>query len=110
MITTKFYKDKKSRLVGFTFDGHAEFADPGEDVVCAAVSTVVYATENAIDKLTKVKYSCGFKDGYVDLRVDTKCLRGRHDVQLLLRMLELSIIDIKNKYGEDYITISYEEV
>ncbi|SER62848.1 ribosomal-processing cysteine protease Prp [Lachnobacterium bovis] len=108
MIEVVFYKNKRSRFTGFTVNGHAGYAEEGEDIVCAAVSALVYSTENALDKLTNARYSYGVDDGYFDLNV--KGLRSRHDVQLLLKAFEISIIDINNKYGDKYLTISYEEV
>ena len=44
MIKAVFTK-KNGAFCGFRISGHAEFADPGEDIVCAAVSSAVqYAT------------------------------------------------------------------
>ena len=39
------FEQKNGRLCGVTITGHAEYADPGEDIVCAAVSSAIqYAT------------------------------------------------------------------
>lgn len=44
MIQAVFEK-KNGRFCGFSIMGHAEYADPGMDVVCAAVSSAIqYAT------------------------------------------------------------------
>ena len=46
MIIAKFYKNKDNILLGFEVSGHAGFADSGEDVVCASVSSAVMLTCN----------------------------------------------------------------
>lgn len=49
MIQAKFYK-KNGKLTGFSISGHAEYADAGEDVVCAAVSSAVQFAVNLLDE------------------------------------------------------------
>lgn len=46
MIIAKFYKNKDNILLGFEISGHAGFADSGDDVVCASVSSAVMLTCN----------------------------------------------------------------
>ena len=52
MIKAKFYLHDKTYF-GFSMTGHAEYADPGEDILCAAVSALAFNTANAIAALTK---------------------------------------------------------
>jgi uncharacterized protein YsxB (DUF464 family) len=41
MTLVDLYRDGKSQeIVGFKVSGHAGFADAGEDIVCAAISTL----------------------------------------------------------------------
>ena len=48
MIFVRFLSEASGNLVGFVMEGHAGYADPGEDSVCAAVSSVAYMTANTI--------------------------------------------------------------
>jgi uncharacterized protein YsxB (DUF464 family) len=41
MVEVRIRRDSRSRLSSFLATGHAGWADPGSDVVCAAVSTVL---------------------------------------------------------------------
>lgn len=50
MIRAEFY-EKKGLLTGFKFSGHSGYADVGEDVACAAVSSAVQLTANILDEL-----------------------------------------------------------
>ncbi len=52
MIHVTFIRTDKS-CVGFQTEGHAGYADPGEDIVCAAVSALVINTINAIEEFTE---------------------------------------------------------
>ena len=48
MIFVRFLSEASGNLVGFVMEGHAGYADPGEDIVCAAGSSVAYMTANTI--------------------------------------------------------------
>ncbi len=47
MICAEFYK-KKGNYVGFCISGHAEFAEFGQDVICASVSSAVMLACNLL--------------------------------------------------------------
>ncbi len=47
MIRAEFY-EKQGLLTGFRFSGHSGYAEAGEDVVCAAVSSAVQLTANIL--------------------------------------------------------------
>ena len=40
MIRIKMEKDRQGRLCGFIVEGHADYAEEGSDIVCAAVSAL----------------------------------------------------------------------
>jgi len=56
MITVTFYY-KNEELVGFHSEGHAGYDDSGKDIVCAAVSALVFTTIYAIKDLTGDAFS-----------------------------------------------------
>lgn len=47
MITASFQK-KGERFLAFSLSGHAGYADAGQDIVCASVTSAVQLTANAI--------------------------------------------------------------
>ena len=51
MIKITVYKNSEQEYTAFHCIGHAEYADAGEDIVCAAVSVLVINTVNSIEKL-----------------------------------------------------------
>lgn len=58
MITVTFYC-KNDELVGFQSEGHAGYDESGKDIVCAAVSALVFTTINAVKDLTQDAFSGG---------------------------------------------------
>ena len=53
MIHVVIYQNEKEECTGFQTEGHAEYADPGQDIVCAAASILVINTINAIEEFTE---------------------------------------------------------
>jgi len=94
MITYK-QSFNENNLESITISGHALFAPYGEDIVCAAVSTAVIMTVNAIEKLNeKENIKVDLKEGYVKITVCklTKVVKG------LLENLIYSLDDIKRQF------------
>ena len=50
MIQAEFLTDSKG-LKGFRLSGHAGYADAGEDIVCAAVTSAVQLTANTLTEV-----------------------------------------------------------
>ena len=88
MIKVVFYM-KEGRLCGFQSSGHADYADQGEDIVCAGVSALVINCVNSIEKLTSDRADVKQKeDGFVSCRLqDPVSSEG----ELLLQSLHLGI-------------------
>ena len=66
MIRVTLYYDTDERLAGYEFSGHAESAPYGEDLVCAAASTLAIVTENSL-AVQGVHYEAEQDEGYVKL-------------------------------------------
>jgi len=49
MIQARFY-GSKGILTGFSFSGHSGYAEAGQDVACAAVSSAVQLTVNMLEE------------------------------------------------------------
>lgn len=94
MITYK-QTFKQQDLDSIIISGHALFADYGNDIVCAAVSTAVIMTINAIESLNeKQNIKVIIEEGYVEIEVlkSTKIIKG------LLSNLSYSLNDIKIQF------------
>lgn len=55
MIQAEFYVQDGDQITGFSVSGHAMFAESGEDIVCAAVSSAAYMTVNTITEILSLE-------------------------------------------------------
>ena len=53
---------------GITLQGHAHYAEPGKDIVCAGVSTLVQNLIQSIEELTADKIQYSMSPGTVDIK------------------------------------------
>lgn len=85
MITASFQKNGE-RLLAFSLSGHAGYADFGQDIVCASVTSAVQLTANAITEqfAEAAKVTVGENRISLCLGPDTK----RESVLLLQALLE----------------------
>lgn len=111
MIRVNIYHNKQGDIFGFRLIGHADFAEAGSDIVCAAVSILTINTINSIELFTSEDFECDSdenKGGYLSFNLpDTKEGKANHDVQLLLKAMLNGLNDIQNEYG-CYISINEE--
>jgi hypothetical protein len=49
--------------------GHANYAEAGQDIVCAAASSIAYTTENAIARFDSKAIDAFDEDGYMMINV-----------------------------------------
>ena len=62
MITVTRQKDE------ITIKGHAHYAEPGKDIVCAAVSVLVQTLIQSVEELTADKIEYSMSPGTVDIK------------------------------------------
>jgi len=115
MIEVTIYKTKGHEYAGFDVEGHAGYADKGQDIVCAAVSMLVINTINSIERLTDDKTSlveCEER-GQINFRFATY---ASHDAHILVHSMILGLEsiqeDIENQPDElnSFINIEFKEV
>ena len=87
----------------FIICGHADYADEGEDIVCAAVSALVINAVNSIEKFTGDPFTCDCRDGMIQNWEFTSGVS--RETELLMDSLMLGLANIQKSYGGKYITI-----
>lgn len=94
MIEAK-YRYQDENIVEVFVTGHADYDEKGLDIVCAAVSTAVLVTANAIEHL-KLNHTRDLivKDGYFKLNVKV----ANDTVYRLLDNLKYSLVEIEKQY------------
>lgn len=105
MITITFFK-RGDELIGFDSRGHAGFADPGQDIVCAAVSGILFAVASTLEDLAVNAY---IEEG--ENHLQAKILDESYQdpaVQAVLRVAWMGAAGIKSNYGK-YLEIKRKE-
>lgn len=90
-------------LTGFTVEGHSGYAEQGEDIVCAAVSSAAYMTVNTISEVLSLPVDADVRDGFMDITV----LKNSNASQDILMGFELHIKELGTQYPQ-FIKISTE--
>ncbi len=98
---------KNSRCIQVETKGHAEYAEEGQDIICAAVSVLMVNTANSIETLTEDGFTCEEGDGYVAIAIEQDASEGAH---LLMESLKLGLESIRETYGDAYLDIVTKEV
>ena len=106
MITVTVSK-KNNSYISFVSEGHAGYAEAGQDIVCAAVSALIITTVNSLEEFTDDKFDVQEKDGFVSIHF-------RNDLSergmLLMDSLLLGLTEIAGSYNNRYLTVKVREV
>jgi uncharacterized protein len=102
MIRITINRTETGFIRSFTMSGHADFAEHGQDIVCAGASAVSFGAVNAIEALTGVAaevkqgnggfLQCTFPENISD--------EVQEKVQLLLEGMIVSLQGIEQEYGK----------
>lgn len=97
-------KKQNGNITGFHIEGHAGYADRGEDIVCSAISTLAINCVNSIEEFTDDTFSEGMDEerGMVDFDLTGDI---SEQSQLLLKSMIFGIENIAEQYGEKYVQI-----
>jgi uncharacterized protein YsxB (DUF464 family) len=95
-------------IVAFQFEGHAQFDEPGKDLVCAAVSAISVGTVNAVEGVAGVVLGVEVEEGWLDAVVpaDLDSVQAER-VQVILESMVVMLNTIVQSYGE-YIQLNTE--
>lgn len=100
MIKAKIERNVDGSICSFAISGHALYADSGQDIVCAGVSSVTVGTVNAIEALTGVILDCRMEEGLLQASVpELACGQEPERVQLLLESMVVMLRTIEQSYG-----------
>ena len=97
-------------ITGVTCTGHTGYAEQGEDIVCAAVSSVVQTAVLGLMQLVgvNVDYKVDEKEGFLSAALPEKLTAAqRHDSDLILRTAYLGVSDLYEGFS-DFINLEVE--
>ncbi|GAA0334093.1 ribosomal-processing cysteine protease Prp [Bacillus carboniphilus] len=110
MIRVTVNKDSK-RMTSFLLEGHAEFAEAGQDLVCAGASAVTFGAINAVEDLLGIELPVEQRGGGGYLRCTLPNLEDKEvddKVQLIMASMISSLETIQRDY-KSYIKITYHK-
>jgi uncharacterized protein YsxB (DUF464 family) len=102
VIRVKFARERSTgRIIGFTVEGHALFAEAGKDIVCAGVSAVTVGTVNAAEAVVGVELSTRMNEGLLSAVVPKGLSETKEaSLQLLLESMVVMLQTIEQSYGK----------
>ncbi|MDR1670478.1 MAG: ribosomal-processing cysteine protease Prp [Spiroplasmataceae bacterium] len=102
MPTKVFYKqDKGSNFKYIIIKDHADFAEQGKDIVCAAISAITNGTINFL----QVNYSDSCKIIYNSAEITINLQKVNYECQLCLRLMIYQLKNIADFYP-NYLKIN----
>jgi len=94
------------RIAGYRSEGHALFAESGNDIVCAGVSAVTVGTVNAAEAVVGVSLKTRMEPGLLHVSVPDDLPESTEEhLQMLLESLVVMLQTIERSYGT-YIRLS----
>lgn len=110
MTKITVYKTKSGEYRKFICDGHAGYAERGEDIVCAAVSALVINTVNSLAEIAKepIQVESDEEAGRISCSFSGQPLREASVV--LMDSLTLGLSRITAQYGKKHCKLTFEEV
>lgn len=109
MTRATFYQNSENQCIGFEVNGHAEYAQEGEDIVCAAISVLTINTINSIEAFTEDKFRVDVDEESASIRFSLEEGPSR-ECLLLLNSLILGLQRMEDEQYADFIDIIFEEV
>ena len=95
MITIALQQDEQQRYSGFCISGHAESADEGYDLVCAAVAVLAQTAFLGLCHYGK-KPAYEQREGYFSIRLAEQ----NETTQVILETMVLGLEEIVRQYGQ----------
>lgn len=99
MLEVTFFRDGRDRLCAVLADGHAAYAEHGEDVVCAAVSAILQAARLGLEAHAKIDLEVVQRSGTMRLRWPESA-RDDTALQAIVSTAELAIRQIATQYPD----------
>ena len=109
MTHITIYRNQKNVFTGFCCEGHAGYANAGDDIVCAGISTLVINTINSIEVLTdtEILADAEQESGTIHVNFSSGCDK---QAKLLVDAMILGLQGIQKNYGKKFLSLDFKEV
>ncbi len=102
-MTTVSVRKVNGRIVEIECDGHTGYGVQGEDIVCAAVSSIVQTAVLGILSVAGINanYEVNEEKGYLKLTLPKSMTATQmHDAEVILKTLMCGIADLHEGYSD----------
>ncbi|HCM89309.1 MULTISPECIES: ribosomal-processing cysteine protease Prp [Vagococcus] len=100
MIKAEFFRKEADRIVSFEMSGHADFAESGSDIVCAAASVLAMNVVNSIEELAGYQPIVDIDDGYLFVEILSDLSDKQIEItDILMNSLYIGLRDIEKEYN-----------
>lgn len=97
------------KVLTASMKGHANYAEEGSDIVCAAATTLSCAIGDGIVEVLGVKANCSANEGNIIIDISKNSTEEIEQCQVLMKTLHLGLKNLELNYGK-YIKVDEEEV
>ena len=112
MTTVTFYSEG-SRITGFSVEGHSGFANEGEDILCAAITSAVRLAECAMNDILGLEASVKVreKDASISLKLPGSLGQTNESTcQTLLTALMVYFTELTEEYPDHLIVFDNDSM
>ena len=108
MLQVTFFRDGRGQFRALSARGHVDFAEHGEDIVCAAVSAILQAARLGLERHAGIALAAAQDPGEMELgwsAADAEL----ESVRAIVATAEMAIEEIARRYPEHVrLTISLQ--
>ena len=101
-MTTVEVVRRDGHIVRVTSDGHTDYGEEGEDIVCAALSSVVQTAVLGLMQIVgiNVRLKRDEKRGYLNMELPELDEASRHDADIILGTMLCGISDLHEGFSK----------
>lgn len=108
MIQIEVSRNQEGEVTAIRAQGHADYADYGEDIICAAATAVITTAMAGLEDLLQVRHERILLEGDVGLKLDEKQVLEASQIEKRNLMLDTCVLGLKQiefSYGNEYIKV-----
>lgn len=93
---------KSNHIVSLSADGHTGYGVEGEDIVCAALSSIIQTALLGLMQVAgiNVKFTRKDRDGFLKFELPTLSESSRRDADMILDTMLVGISDLYETYSD----------
>ncbi|MCL2847498.1 MAG: ribosomal-processing cysteine protease Prp [Firmicutes bacterium] len=103
MTSIVITRDKNKKIVSISCDGHCDYGEMGEDIVCASLSSLVQTAVLGLMSVAQlpVEYKVDHENALLTLNLPKDISeKERNNADMILETMYLGIADLQSEYGK----------